>query len=1127
MTSVDQRDVRGPTGPSAPAALERWSALLAGTPDLLELPLDAPRPAAAQPLRSLAATPEAEAALAAAASTFGRSPAEVARAALAALAARYSGAGELLLGDTANGVPLLLRLDLADDPGFTALLDRLAVAAATAAALGPAPLAALRDRDPQRRTPLVQMAVVVDIDPEPAGFGDADLVLALGSGADPGSAWLEWHHRPDILLAATVTRMSGHLATLLADVVADPRRPLSTVSIVPTGERRQLAGWGAALTSSGAAAVVGGRRPVHEEFAATVASRPEAVAVVGADGQLSYRELDEASDRLARRLRSLGARPGTLVAVALDRSTAMLVALLATWKAGAAYVPLDPAYPAERLTLMLEDSAAAVLLTTSDLSVGLPASGAQLLCLDADTAAIAAQPVGSLGVPVTPDDLAYVIYTSGSTGRPKGVMIEHAALGNFLASMALEPGCDADDTLLAVTTLSFDIAALELFLPIVTGARVVLATRPQAMDPAALTGLLADHQVTIMQATPATWQMLVDHGWPGRAGLRILCGGEALPAPLAAALLERCGQLWNMYGPTETTIWSLVARLASAEPPIPIGHPIAATELYVLDRHDALVPVGVAGELLIGGAGLARGYHQRPELTAERFVRLPVAGGRRLYRTGDLVRWRPDGRLEFLGRIDHQVKIRGFRIELGEVEAALRAHPEVSEAVVVVSAVGDGEPRLVGYVVPAVGSGGAADPGELRRSVADRLPGHMVPAAVVRLAAFPRTPNGKLDRKALPAPTADDSGRSEALVAPRDELERQLLAIWRQVLGIEAIGVTDNFFDLGVSSLTAARLFARVDRDFPGRLPLAPVFQAPTVERLADLLRSGGGRSWSSLVPIQTGGDRLPMFGVHGGAGTILLYHDLAKLLGPEQPVYGLQAAGLYGRDPLQSRVVDMAEHYIAELRTVAPRGPYLLAGYCFGGLVAFEMGRQLLAAGEDVPLVVTFNAPSPSYIARYRPAFHDDPPEEELDDTAPAPAVALPARLASAGRRVGHGGLHRARRRVRFVQLGYALRFGRPLPDRMRENYWIQRIANRAERDYAPGPAALPMVVVAAEPLYLEPDLGWSRHTTGPVQVIRIPGEQRMPRHTMHPPYVEEVANRLRPMLDALPAPTAAAPPT
>jgi len=581
---------------------------------------------------------------------------------------------------------------------------------------------------------------------------------------------------------------------------------------------------------------------VHHLVEAQVDRTPGAVAVVGSGRSLTYAELDAGANRLARLLRRHGVGPEVVVGLCLSRTVDMVVCLLAVLKAGGSYLPLDPEYPSERLGFMLDDSGATVVVTETGLLDRVPSHGARVLCLDGDRADVEAQPAGRPAWPFHAGQVAYLIYTSGSTGRPKGVQVPHRAMVNFLTTMAHRPGLGADGVVVAVTTLSFDIAGLELYLPLVVGARVVIATADVAAAPEPLARLLDDAAATFMQATPATWRMLVDAGWPGRPGLTALCGGEALPVALAGALLERGVELWNMYGPTETTVWSLISRVTTPRQALSIGRPIANTTVYILDPSLAPVPVGEAGELHIGGAGVARGYLRRPELTAERFIAHPFDGtpGARLYKTGDLARWSPDGRVEFLGRLDHQVKVRGFRIELGEIEAALESQPGVRAAVVAAGADQSGGTRLVAYVVPGVPAPTAS---ELRHRLLQRLPAHMVPSAFVTLDAFPLTPNGKVDRKALPPPSMSRPDLVGAFVAPRTGLERTLALIWADVLGIDRVGSEDDFFELGGHSLLALRVSARVREAAGVDLPPGALYEAPTVVELATRVAAEAGRA--------------------------------------------------------------------------------------------------------------------------------------------------------------------------------------------------------------------------------------------------------------------------------------------
>ncbi|WP_203854857.1 non-ribosomal peptide synthetase, partial [Dactylosporangium siamense] len=595
--------------------------------------------------------------------------------------------------------------------------------------------------------------------------------------------------------AATVERFVGHLQRILEGVAADAGRRVSRLPMLSGAEVRDLAVW----CDGGDAVPWGGA--VHELVAARALADPDAVAVRSGAVQLTYGRLVERVGVFAGRLAAAGVGPGSVVGLRLERGPDLVVAALAVWRTGGAYLALDPDLPAERLSFIVADSGASLVLDGLDGLDGFDG-------------------VDDPGSVVLAGQVAYVMYTSGSTGRPKGVAVTHGNLVSLLAAMVSRPGLTDRDVLLAVTTFGFDIAGLELFGPLVCGGQVVIADRDEVRSPRALARLIDACGVTVMQATPATWQMLLDDGWVGSAGLRAWCGGEALPAALAAALAGRVAALWNMYGPTETTVWS-ACDLVTSDGPVTLGTPIAGTRWYVVDRWGNQVPVGVAGELVIAGAGVARGYLGRPDLAAERFVADPIAGdGTRWYRTGDLVRLRSDGRPEFLGRADHQVKVRGFRVELGEVEAALRELPGVAGAVVVA----DERQRLVAYVV-----GAAVDAVALR----SRLPEYMVPSVFVSLPALPLSANGKVDRAALPAP--DLSRPADAFVAPEGPVQEVLAGIWAEVLGVERVGVHDNFFALGGHSLLATRVVSRVRLAFEVELPVAALFDTPTVAELAEI----------------------------------------------------------------------------------------------------------------------------------------------------------------------------------------------------------------------------------------------------------------------------------------------------
>ena len=628
-------------------------------------------------------------------------------------------------------------------------------------------------------------------------------------------------------------RILGHLDSLLSGLAAAPDQTVGAWAedCLMTADERRLLVHGLNDTVRESTELA---RTLPDLFEDQVRRTPGRTAVVFEDQHITYGALNRRANRLAHHLRSLGIGPGDLVGLYVDRSPDMLVGLLGIQKAGAASVPLDPGFPADRIAFMLSDARAALVLTQTHLKADLDGVPAPLLCLD-DPATGAGHPAGDPVRPVIAGQLAYVLYTSGSTGRPKGVQVTQAGLVNFLATMAEAPGLDADDVLFAVTTISFDIAGLELYLPLLVGARVVLASRETAADGFQLLAGLEESGATVLQATPATWRLLLDAGWRGAPLRRALCGGEALSRDLAIRMDATGVEVWNLYGPTETTIWSsriLAAPGTHDEASEPIGRPIANTTLFVTGRRHGLVPLGAAGELLIGGSGLAMGYLGRPSLTAEKFIPDPFATqpGARVYRTGDLVRYRPDGTLVFLGRMDHQVKLRGFRIELGEIEAVLNEQAEVTQAVVTLWGTTADDQRLVAYVQPSPEAGGTPDRAALRGWLGGRVPAYMIPSDVVVMERFPLTPNGKLDRRALPPP-----GRPAAreLTAPRTPVEEQLAAIMAEVLSQERVGIDDDFFALGGHSLLATRLVARVKQALGLAVPLPILFEGPTVRQLA------------------------------------------------------------------------------------------------------------------------------------------------------------------------------------------------------------------------------------------------------------------------------------------------------
>ncbi len=841
-----------------------WREALAGAPPVLDLPTDKPRPAV-QSFRGATEFFALPAALVERLKALGRQDQAtlfmLLEASFAVLLHRYTGQDDILVGTPITGrthretEPLVgnfinvvvLRTRFSERLTFHGLVHQVREQALGAYAHPDLPFEHLvaelaPERDPSR-TPLFQVMFVLH-NPEgvsqvskvsgnrelETGTSKFDLTLLLSETETGLEGMIEYN--TDLFEAATIRRMCGHYATLLEAMAGDPDRRVSMLPLLGDAERRRvLVEWNDTALADPAKDLC-----VHQLIERQVGQGPDQVAVVCGRERLTYRELDRRAARLAGELRGLGVGPDVLVGLLVERSVDMVVALLGILKAGGAYVPLDPAFPSERLAGMVEDSGMGVLVTHRGLDQVLSIRPPRIVRLDGDERAATTPGVAHEGAPrPDPRSLAYVLYTSGSTGKPKGVEIPHSALVNFLLSMQRTPGFTAADSILAVTTLSFDIAGLELFLPLISGGRVVIAGRDDVLDPRRLMERMRDSACTVMQATPALWRALVAAGWSGSANLKVLCGGEALPPDLVQALLPRCAELWNMYGPTETTVWSTIHRVASADGRVPIGRPIANTQVFVLDANRQPTPPGVAGELCIGGDGVARGYLRRDELTRERFVPSPFAPDARLYRTGDLARWLPGGRLEWLGRIDHQVKVRGFRIEPGEIEAVMARHPAIAEVVVVAREDGGGDKQLVAYFVAERPPADLVD--QLRALIRAACPEYMVPAHFVRLDGLPRTANGKLDRKALPAPTRETAGAARAAaVAPRTPTEEMVMGVFSGVLERADFGLGDSFFDLGGHSLMAARLMSQLRAASGVDLPLRSLFEHPSVAQLADAI---------------------------------------------------------------------------------------------------------------------------------------------------------------------------------------------------------------------------------------------------------------------------------------------------
>ncbi len=839
-----------------------WKETLRGAPEVLELPADRARPAVQTYDGAKYVTwfpAELTQALKAMCQREGVSVFQALLAAFQILLGRYTGQSDVVVGTLVSGRcrpeteglfgcfvnTLAVRGDLSGDPTLREMLGRARASALAAFDNQDVPfeslVAELRVPRDLSRSPLFQVGLTLDppvrvppipgliVEPFEVDLGVAKYELGLSISDDPGGLRAKVEYSTALFDELTIAQMVGHFQRLLEAMAADPGQRSSATSLLNESERSRIVhDW------NDTAFEYPCDRCVHQRFEVKADQTPDALALKAGDETLTYRQLNNRANQLAHHLRARGVGPEVIVGVALERSAEMVVTLVAILKAGGAYLPLDPNYPRDRLAFMLEDSSASVLITRRRLAEQLPALKGYVLYLDSDPAVFAGDLVDNPVVAVTPENLAHMIYTSGSTGRPKGVQISHRALGNLLASMQWRPSLSAEDRLLAVTSISFDMAGLELFLPLMVGACVELATREMAIDGQALRRHLVESGATVMQATPGTWRSLVEAGWIEGKGFRAFCGGEALARELANCMLTAGASVWNMYGPTETTIYSLIGEVALEDGPVSIGTPIGNTQVYILDRNLRPVPVGVPGQIFIGGVGVARGYWNRPELTAERFIPDPFATtpGARLYLTGDLARYRRDGSVQYLGRLDDQVKVRGFRIELGEIEAVLGQHSSVGERAVLLHEFTPTDSRLVAYLVPREGV--APTTSDLRRFLGAKLPDYMVPAQFVVLDAMPRTPNGKLNRRALPAPEPLRPELEGSFIAPRNPIEEAVARSWADVLRIEKVGVHDNFFELGGHSLLAIRMMTRLRSALSVDLPLRSVFETPTVAGMAD-----------------------------------------------------------------------------------------------------------------------------------------------------------------------------------------------------------------------------------------------------------------------------------------------------
>jgi amino acid adenylation domain-containing protein len=1079
---------------------------------------------------------------------------------------------EKLIGVFIN--TLVLRTNLGGNPSFRELLGRVGEVALGALAHQDLPFEKLvEELHPQRdlsRSPVFQ--VIFQLKNLPSETGDVRGLTIEEFDVDTGAAKVDLNleivekpsglscvceYSTDLFDDATIERMGGHFQTLLEGIVANPERRVSDLPLLTEAERHQLL-----VEWNQTRADYPRDKCVHEMFEEQVERTPDAVAVVFENRHLTYRELNQRANQLAHHLQELGAGPEVLVGICLERSLEMVVGLLGILKAGGAYVPLDPAYPPERLSFMLSDSKLLLAVTHSSLEGRFDFGGkTRLVCLDTDWPAIASKSQENPTGVAKPENLAYAIYTSGSTGIPKGVTIEHRALSRFVKAAALEYQLSERDRVLQFASINFDAAAEEIYPCLTCGGTLVLRTDQMLSGASVFLEKCSQLQLTVLDLPTAYWHQLTSElataqlALPESLRLTIIGGEKALPERVGVwqKVAGNRSHLANGYGPTEATvvatIYKVPAAAASGGLQVPVGRPLPHVQTYILDGNLQPVPAGVPGELHLGGDSLARGYLNCPELTAEKFIPNPFSNqpGARLYKTGDLARYLPDGNIEVLGRTDSQVKIRGFRIELGEIEAVLTQHPGVRETAVTAREDTPGDKRLVAYIVPAdivpadivpadivpadivpadivpaqspnppiPAQNSTPSPSlqtQLRSFLKEKLPDYMVPSAFVTLDALPVTPNGKIDRRALPAPELQPAASESGFTAPRDTLEIELQSIWEKVLGVRPISVTDNFFDLGGHSLLAVRLFAQIKERFNRDLPLATLFQAPTVEQLAGILRQKGWVAPSrSLVAIQAGGTKKPLFCVHAVGGNVLSYQNLAYYLGKDRPVYGLQSRGLDGQTEPHTKIEDMAADYIKEMRTVQPHGPYFIAGYSSGGVVAFEIAQQLVAAGEKVALLALLDTSNPLLYYKETPPLSYQlyihwlnlnrlEPKQKLNyfvDLVIGNSQGLMEKIAG-----------------KFYQwTGRALPNSGELPELFRR---IEEVNRLAVRNYVPkrysGKVTLLRAIERPTRKYYDPYLGWGEIAAGGVEIVEVPGHHKT---LILEPCVRFLAEKLREYLD------------
>jgi len=779
-----------------------------------------------------------------------------------------------------------------------------------------------------------------------------DLTLILEENNEAIDAGFEFN--TELYKKETIERMSKHYIQLLTAAINKPETNINKLNILTPAEfKLQIETWN---KTESPIPNIGVYKLIEEKCA----HYAEKIAIICGKHKCSYKELGDKSNQLANYLIEHNVQKGDYVAIYMNRSIDMLVSLIAVWKAGAAYIPLDPSFPHDRLNYMIQDSNPKVIITEKELEDSTILNNINTITLDKEWDDVIKMKTLLPGISFSPDAPAYVIYTSGSTGKPKGVIVSQKCMLNFLLSMQKSPGMTENDRILAITTLSFDIAVLELYLPLITGAQIILVTSEDVLDSFKLIELIEECNVTVLQATPSSWKMLLDANWKGNSNLKALTGGEPINPPLAKKLLERCSELWNMYGPTETTVWSTIFKIENSPPPILIGTPIDNTQVYILDSNNNITPVGVPGKLFIGGDGVSLGYLHRPELTAEKFIDSPFVDGKLIYDTGDIARFDVNGQLECLGRNDLQVKVSGHRIELDEISSELIKIAGIHDAVVNVFEDNNQIKRLAGYLIFEEEK--VISQEKIKETLKINLPNYMVPNFYITMDAFPLTPNGKTDRKQLPKPDIVGIESNSDFVVSYTPVQEILCNTYQNLLNIKKVGIKDNFFELGGDSLLTIQVIDTLNKAGL-KITVEQMFKYHSIEELAAIVEDkkfpiGNNNEPACLIELQKGKKgNIPFFLMHTPPGDLLGYVNLVKELNNDIPIFGFKSIGLENKDLSHTSIEEMVEYYIEKLLIVQPEGPYMLGGWCLGGTIAFEVAQQLTEQGHEVALLTVFDS--------------------------------------------------------------------------------------------------------------------------------------------------------------------------